>query len=499
MFAKAMFPTAELVTQTLATTTLATQVLNHKDRHINIVGVPGAGKTTLVGDIARQAPQLRFLYVSFGSENSKSAKTNMPDNVYCSSLHAFSRQLLNVSSSRLRNSLSMSDYRVALKQLNTPLTDIKLLDAFQVLNSLFCASGIAFNHLPDVYLRNKKQFPVMNNDELSQLLITYRDYWIALWQTNCSLPVTHGMYLKQYSMVATTLPFDYLVIDEGQDLNDAMFAAILRMIFCSPSIKSITLLDPVQQIYSFLGASHKASMLEFQFKLDETHRFGKNLCGLVNKFMEAQHGIHYYTPIWSKSSKTEIHDNAGLPELIEKIKSGFKPTFISRYNHTLWHILQKLAMAGITCSINGKDSDELQSLVALHNLYLGKKVTSHGLNNYTYDHYKKMAQANNNTNTLTACRFVEKLGKDGATTFKLLLEHLVPTKQAQVLLTTVHQAKGLEFNHVVMANDFPDCIDQKRNSFIEIEREDAHLIYTAITRTKRSIYLPKNWLSLNRK
>lgn len=478
---------------------LASEVLGHKEKHINIAGVPGAGKTTLVGDIANQTPSSRFLYVSFGSENSKGAKARLPNNVFCSSLHAFARQALGISLSRLRNSLSMSDYSAHLKQLGIPLADAKSLDAFQTLNSLFCASGIAFNNMPDVYLRNKKQFPQLSDLELSKLLTTYRDYWIELWKPGCSTPITHGMYLKQYSLAATTLPFDYLVTDEAQDLNDAMFATVQRMKFVTPELKTITLLDPLQQIYAFLGASHKASMLEFHFRLTETHRFGQRLCSLVNRFIEAQSGINYGTRIWSQSNKTEIYDHIGLGELISKIKTGFKPTFISRYNHTLWHIMEKLAEAGISCSINGKDTDELHWLISLHKLYLGQKVTTNGLGGYTYEHYKKMAQVNDNANILMACRFVERLGKNGADKFNLLLDNLVPTKQAKVLLTTVHQAKGLEFNHVIMANDFADCIDASRGDFKAVEREDAHLIYTAITRTKRSIYLPKSWLPLQQK
>ena len=93
---------------------------------------------------------------------------------------------------------------------------------------------------------------------------------------------------------------------------------------------------------------------------------------------------------------------------------------------------------------------------------------------------------------LLACQFVESVGENGEELFDKLEKLYVDKKQAQVLLTTIHQAKGMEFRHLVVSGDLPECFDNDRQKILPTTREDLHLIYTAITRAKESIALPKS-------
>ena len=54
-------------------------------------------------------------------------------------------------------------------------------------------------------------------------------------------------------------------------------------------------------------------------------------------------------------------------------------------------------------------------------------------------------------------------------------------KTADTVLSTVHKAKGLEFDTVVLMDDFPDFGEQGLKN---VPEDEANLIYVAITRAK---------------
>ncbi|CAM9553831.1 unnamed protein product [Choristocarpus tenellus] len=76
-------------------------------------------------------------------------------------------------------------------------------------------------------------------------------------------------------------------------------------------------------------------------------------------------------------------------------------------------------------------------------------------------------------------------------------------KEADVILSTVHKAKGLEFDTVVLANDFVDLstLDWSggRPRIVSGgEAEEVNILYVAVTRAKRRLVLntPLRWLLL---
>ncbi len=474
---------------------LVENIINCPSKKINIVGVPGSGKTQLVCDVAKYTPKSSFLYLSFGRENTKNARRRMPQNVFCSSFHSLSKNKLGIAGNRITSKFTMSDANKALMAHGKPLKSAKMLEAFVILCELFCISGSPLSGIPQILLFKKNVFPLLSKEEKTELDMTFRSYWRSLWESGSAAPVTHDMYLKQYALVASPLTADYLVIDETQDLNAAMFSLVGQLSAQNPLLKIIKLGDPCQQIFSFIGSSEHFSNETFHFTLDGSHRFGEEVASLSNRFMEAQ-GVTYYTPIKSLSASSSVNKAVPIQSLVSKVEQGFRPTVLARHNMTLWYMLKQFASAGISCAFNGDTMHELNFLEALYQLSLGNKPRHAKLRGKSYSRLSKQAKLEQDNATMLACRFVDSIKGDGHAFFSELKKFLVPKKQAQVLLSTVHQAKGLEFSHVVMMDDFPSCWDQSKKTFLPIEREEAHIIYTAITRTKKSLTLPKSWASL---
>ena len=117
----------------------------------------------------------------------------------------------------------------------------------------------------------------------------------------------------------------------------------------------------------------------------------------------------------------------------------------------------------------------------------------------------RYAQLTNNQEINTRLRLIEALG--GPASVVHLCTRLIQVSQRHedqysrlttqhhkmnlCILGTVHKAKGLEFNNVIMADDFVDLSDQElKKKVINQERgfvDEFNLIYVGVTRAKQSL------------
>jgi hypothetical protein len=78
-----------------------------------------------------------------------------------------------------------------------------------------------------------------------------------------------------------------------------------------------------------------------------------------------------------------------------------------------------------------------------------------------------------------AVRMIEKYGADGVVA---AIDGTVPERSAQLIVSTAHKAKGLEWGKVRVANDFKEPLDKETGEPLPIPRADAMLAYVAVTR-----------------
>ncbi len=60
------------------------------------------------------------------------------------------------------------------------------------------------------------------------------------------------------------------------------------------------------------------------------------------------------------------------------------------------------------------------------------------------------------------------------------------TKSAKITLTTAHKSKGLEYDQVVLANDFPSNYN-KEGEYVGLSEEERNLLYVASTRAIKKL------------
>lgn len=458
-----------------------------------IKGAAGVGKTQFLVELANTYRENKIHYISLGRENSKETQKRMPSNVSCSSFHSLAKKKVGIDSRRIISSMTLGLLIEQLKSLNISMTELKIAESLNLLLSLFCLSNNKLNRCHELYKKNKKIFPYLDSDEETELYKLFIAYWDAVFSPKSNIGVTHDMYLKFYELNVGRIDLDILFVDEGQDMNDTMLSIVDKLSILTPSLKIVVLFDINQSIFSFRGASTQLSLKNADLNLNKTHRFGGSLTKLVNKFMHDQ-ATPMYQDITDNGKETTLFESSSLGTLCERISRGDNLTVISRFNATLWHIVKNVTLKGIDCHILGTGIDDLTFLESLYQLKQGKRSSHPKLKTFRdYEQYKIKAEGTHDLANLFNCKFVETLGDNGREVFSRLKKHLVPINKAKLLLATTHQTKGLEFNHVVMTDDFKKCYSARTNGFFPVKEEDRNIIYTALTRAKLSLTLPKSW------
>jgi len=64
-----------------------------------------------------------------------------------------------------------------------------------------------------------------------------------------------------------------------------------------------------------------------------------------------------------------------------------------------------------------------------------------------------------------------------------------PESESDIVVTTAHRSKGLEWDQVVMADDFPDW--HSREQAPEERDDEANLAYVVVTRAQKRLILDK--------
>jgi F-box protein 18 (helicase) len=84
---------------------------------------------------------------------------------------------------------------------------------------------------------------------------------------------------------------------------------------------------------------------------------------------------------------------------------------------------------------------------------------------------------------MSLCKVVQNHRHQIPLQVRAITERAVDEKQAEVVLTTAHKAKGLEWPDVTLTDDFPDLmVNGEPISKNDLEADEFNLIYVSLTR-----------------
>lgn len=444
----------------------------------------GTGKTTTLQGLATRHPRDRVLYLAFNKAIKEEAQARFPSNVRAMTAHGLAFSKIG---------------RYYADQGQLAQGDIK---PFQVLPFLTASVSQIPKGLHNLYggrvIETLKAFLISPDAHLDQqhvcvgaspgekkyfspefLLADARSLWAAMQSFQAPVPMIHDGYLKLFQLENPDLGYDLILLDEAQDTNPVTQALVNGQ----PS-RLVYVGDEHQAIYGFRGASNAMALIEAEEEhlLTGSFRFGPGVAEVANHILAA------------KGEEALRLRGLGPMTRVGRLEPKTPHTFIARGNSALFSRAVQALQAGESFAFVGSLSHyRLDLIEQTYNLSLGMPVTDPFLKAFSrFEELEEYAEAMEDREIMGRCKLVEKYNRRLPSLLAQIQQKAgsYPDQSARVVLTTAHRAKGLEFDHVQMSDDFMDFFDEKSCQWQDFSQasaadlEEVNLQYVAATRAK---------------
>ncbi|MCS7062516.1 MAG: UvrD-helicase domain-containing protein [Methylacidiphilales bacterium] len=469
--------------------------------HLVIEAVAGAGKTTTLKEIGRRLPQnQRILFCAFNRHIADELRGQLPEHISLATIHSLGRKALNgaqLNQARywhlIRAELSENykKYAWLLQILPFPEATSYLRELLHVAQSYLAESGLqALEHALQIGIP-----PVWNSQnqkkEIAHLLDTLLDKAILSFEKSHEIDFPDMLWLPHQLQLAHKLPkFDVILVDEAQDLSRAQLNIVLNCL--APGGRIIAVGDPHQAIYAFAGADPdslariKHTLQAESLPLAACYRCPKNhILQLAQRF--------------NPRIQPARHDSGPLRSTTA---NNYKPhpgdLIICRQNQPLVELALDLLKQKIPCQIRGKDLlSHLKSTIRSTAPDPYSPIAHlHRIDQWTQIHLQALQDMpQQKQDFLDKINCIKTLVSTANATSLSLLELFLDSMFADhkknnhtIWLSTIHRAKGLEANSVVL---LPPKSLIKPSTQTEALQE-RNLNYIAATRAKHSLLLLDN-------
>ncbi|MBX3254359.1 MAG: DEAD/DEAH box helicase [Chitinophagaceae bacterium] len=306
--------------------------------------------------------------------------------------------------------------------------------------------------------------------------------------------VTHDFYLKKFQLGSPELPYDYILFDEGQDASAAMLDVFLKQ-----KGTKIIVGDMHQQIYGWRYAINSLQQVDFPVHhLTNSFRFDEEVALLANRVLHWKK--HLQQPPAVKIT------GAGRPATI-KTKATLGRSNVSLLINAIsqWQYgqIKTLHFEG---NINSYTfADEGASLYDVLNLSNGntgriKDTLIAGMK--TMKELEDYIEKTEDNSLRMIVDVVKEFGNRLPSLIQeLKANHTAAKEDADMIFSTVHRCKGMEYDEVTLLNDFIN--EEKLEKYIAQQggdkiteqaksrlAEEINILYVALTRTKSRLRIP---------
>ena len=435
---------------------------------LKIEAFAGAAKTTTLKMITDSMPN-KGLYLAFNKDIVGSA--NFKSHIEAKTFHSYAfRDIGSNFGSRLSQRLYGSIVAEKLK-----LKDYSSRHKANWVGSYLLTVIEVFCKTIDPLL-TEKHFPIPSdiidpliNTKLmrDQLAQKYLPAAIKLWHLmsdlNSDFPSRHSIYAKLWVMGNPKLDFDYIMMDEAQDM-DILMSKLLEAQNCPIFYVG----DRYQSIYGWRGAINAMEKIDTKYHahLTMSFRFGQRVADISNMILSKEF------------NETKLL--RGNPIVDTKINAQETPTAIlCRTNSMVARVLLDRIEDGHTDISSTGTQDAIEFFESVKLL----KTTQHAKGKYRL--FRSYEELEHYSDTIDGRDLKSYTNMENKYGYTKVLESLNFVKAnlsgSKLVISTAHRAKGLEWDHVELAPDFKAPSDKGYTD------EETRLLYVAITRAKKSI------------
>ena len=432
----------------------------------------GTGKTTTLREYAAARPGQRILYLAFNKVTASEAARSFPANVTCRTIHALAYAAVGHRYQHKLGQLRPSDIMRLYDGVTAAMADllVRTVESFMV----SADAGISADHAPaELAMSDRQQFAG-----------AARRLWDDMLDPGKATPLPHDGYLKLYQLTRPVLwrRHDLILLDEAQDTNPVAADIVL-----SQRCGKVLVGDRHQSIYAFRGSVNAMDMLPRAqpHYLTQSMRFGPPVAAAATSLLRRLKG------------ETHVIHGLGAMSAAPGVVDRTRPyAIISRGNASLFaQAVQAIGRQKVHF-VGGAHQYLLGKLTDVYSMWSERKDLVRDAFYRDFNDFESLAAYGRETGDKDLLSLVSVVRE-----YRAALPGLIDSVMARaceqagdadILLMTAHRSKGLEFDQVVLDDDFPDLVDRKGQpntgamDALAFEQE-VNLLYVAMTRARRAI------------
>jgi superfamily I DNA/RNA helicase len=449
----------------------------------------GSGKTFILERIAEKTIGSRSLLVTFAKQLQMEASKRLPSHCVCKTAHSLAfgsigRKYADAQKLKANMSLwevipSMTPYIQSMGINAKEQIALEVIGVMNTINNFL----VSFEHELSLVHVSK---PAKSQLGDYQILSLAQTLWMRMIDVKSQMSITHDVYLKLYQIDKPKLHYDLILFDEAQDANPSIADIIFNQ-----TCPKVFVGDSFQGIYEFRGAVDSMNLIKVfkknDFVLSRSFRFGEKVGKLASEILS--------------SYKNEVIDVIGMNgegEIVESIPEGVRHTVLCRTN-------TGILMECLSCVehnipfhlLGGYENYRFQFIIDVYNLYQGNKyaIKDPEIRSFAdFYEFSSHAQETQNVLYLGAIKLVRLYPAIDDMLGRIKSLNREDPSLAQVILTTGHKSKGLEWDCVKISNDFNNVFNMYRDgkssvTVQDIPQNEINLLYVAITRAKKKLVI----------
>ncbi len=469
--------------------------------NVKINAVAGSGKTTTVVEFAKaRAARAPALYLAFNKSVRMEAARKFEEcglsNVKVDTAHSLAYKSVVFKNNYSVRPQGYKTYEIAeilgLKGSGEENAEYVLANHINKFAAYFCNSDAR-------KVQDLNYLEVVSDEKARAIVSTYYDFvqkktrLLLAKMDRGEIEVTHDFYLKKFQLSDPVLPFGYILFDEGQDASPAMLDVFLRQ-----EGTKVIVGDTHQQIYGWRYAVNSLENADFKnHYLSTSFRFSQEIANLAMGVLQWKNHTGNWSPtrIFGRGISQEVGSHAVLArtnlglllkaiEYITESRSAGRIYFEGNINSYTY-------------------ADEGTSLYDVLSLYNGnlKMIRDRLIGQMKgFSELEDYVDKTEDGQLGMMVDIVKEYDNEIPGMIRDLKQRHVSNEErgkADVIFSTVHRCKGMEYDVVELVNDF--ITEEKLEKYAGESREDRdlsklseeiNLLYVAVTRAKNRIVIP---------